>query len=768
MLTSTTQIREWLTARIAERSGVDPHAIDRFDSFFQVGFTSIDLVRLATRVREVWGRNIPFADLYRNATTAALAALLDGREPPSPPDDSGAVNVADPPPRSAHEGPASPGQEQLWFAERLQPGRSTYHVHVGLRMRGRLDVNALRAALTDVAGRHGALRTRFHEVDGRPCWTVRPVDETLPLDIVSVDVPEGQAREDDVHERAHVHARVPFGLEDGALIRADLMTFDPEDALLLVTQHHLVTDGWSVGIFGRDLIQAYCARAGGQAPDWRPLPLEHGDFIVREREWLQCEEAAQARAWWRERLAGLPPLELPFRRRVAGLPSDRGESRGFQLSASLTEELQALAAREGTTLFAVLFAAFAALLHRYSGADDFGVGIVTANRSASDRIDMIGFLANTVVLRCDMSGRPTFSAWLARASHAAMEALAHERLPFFELTRLVDGTRRGLNPLVETCFAFENVPLPEIDLPGLMCRPMLETPDAGVSGTAKFDLTLVIAPAREGLSAEFQFATDLFDGPAVEQMIGRFCALLAGAVRHPRSRLSQLPWLTAEERNTLVAWNTTGVPHAAEPCLHELIENAGGADAGGAGGRRRGSGVELRRAQSAREPAGAPVARARRRARRPCGPVHASAAGNGRGHAGRAQGGRRVRAARSELSARAAGLHPDTPRKRASFPASRGFGVGLRRAPREPAVHLQVERRQHEQREERGRRRAANHHDGQGSLDLRPMETEHQLSTPGWPRPACGHSRAGRLRGDPAGGPFGRRTRLARRAMGIP
>ena len=365
-------------------------------------------------------------------------------------------------------------------------------------MLGQIDVDALRAALVDVTRRHQALRMFFHEVDGRPFWTVRPAEETASLTVVPADAIEGEAREEDARHRAHAHARIPFDVDGGPLSRVDLVTFAPDDALLLLTQHHLVTDGWSIGVLARDLMRAYLMRAGGCAPEWTALPVEYGDLILREREWLESDPAEETRGWWRERLTGLRPLELPFRRRVAGVPGDAGDSRTFRIDAALTSELQAFAAREGTTPFATLFAVFAALLHRYSRQEDLGIGIVTANRPADDQSDTIGFLANTVVLRCDLSGDPSFSTWLARATVAATEAVERQRMPFFELTRLAENrAHQGLNPLVEACFAFENVPVPEVELPGLACRPMTETPDAGVRGTAKFDLVLVVAPAKK-------------------------------------------------------------------------------------------------------------------------------------------------------------------------------------------------------------------------------------------------------------------------------
>jgi len=542
----------------------------RFDSFFEAGCTSIGLLRLASRVREVFGQKIALAELFRNPTVAALAARLDGREPPPRP----AVEAVAQPKPAAQHGPASLGQEQLWFAERLRPNRSTYHVHIALRMVGQINVDALRAAVTDITRRHQAMRMFFHEVVGRPFWTVRPAEEIASLTVVRADGFAGEAREDEARRRAHAHARIPFDLDGGSLSRLDLVTFAPDDALLLLTQHHLVTDGWSIGVLARDLMRAYSARAGGCAPDWIALPVEYGDLILREREWLESDSAEQMRAWWRERLAGLPPLELPFRHLAAGLPDDVGDSRKFAIDAALTSEVQAFAAREGTTPFAALFAVFAVLLHRYSRLDDFGVGIATANRPVDDQSDTIGFLANTIVLRCDLSGDPSFSTWLARATNAVTETVERQRVPFFELTRLAESRRlQGLNPLVEACFVFENVPVPDVELPGLACRPMVETPDAGVRGRAKFDLVLVVAPAREGLTADLQFATDLFDAPFIERMIAHFTALIEAVVRSPGTRLSRLPLLTpSERRQVLVDWNANPATEASNSGVPELVE----------------------------------------------------------------------------------------------------------------------------------------------------------------------------------------------------
>jgi amino acid adenylation domain-containing protein len=565
---TTTEQR--LCVLVAEVLG--KQSIGRSDSFFEVGCTSIELVRLASRVREAFGKNVALAELFRSPTIAALAARLDGHEgPPRPATTTTGESQQTPPP--AQHGPASPVQEQLWFAERLRPGRSTYHVHIALRMLGRIDMDALRAAVADITRRHQALRMVFHEVDGHPFWTVRPLEEVALLTVVRAEGFEGESREEEARRRAHASARTTFEVDGGPLSRLELITFASDDALLLLTQHHLVTDGWSVGVLARDLMRAYRARAGGCAPEWAAVPVEYGDLILAEREWLESDSAEQMRAWWGERLAGLRPLELPFRRHGTGT-SDAGDSRAFRIGAELASELQTFVAREGTTVFAALFAAFAALLHRYSRMDDFGVGIVTANRPGEDRAETIGFLANTVVMRCDLSDDPSFSTWLARATDIMTETVERQRIPFSELTRLADSREhQGLNPLVEACFAFENVPVPEVELPGLICRPAMETPDAGVRETAKFDLVLVVAPAREGFAAEFQYATELFDGPMIERVIANFTALLEAAVQRPGASLSQLPLLTpSERRQVLVDWNANSETEAPQSTVADLVE----------------------------------------------------------------------------------------------------------------------------------------------------------------------------------------------------
>nr|AQW44894.1 non-ribosomal peptide synthetase [Corallococcus coralloides] len=467
--------------------------------------------------------------------------------------------------------PLSTGQERLWFLDRLLPGTPQYNVHLGLRVRGALDVPMLRRSLDEVARRHEVLRTSFPEVDGRPRQVIASPDSGAGLSIVELPGLSEQERETELLRRSDELSRQPFDLSRGPLLRVTLLVLGPDDFGLFFTQHHIITDGWSLGVFVREFSALYAAHARGLPSPLPPVSMQFADAALREQAWLRGDAAARERAYWKEKLAGLPQLQLPVDR-AAALQTYRGAILPFHLSAALSEELKELARREGCSLFMVLFAALAALLHRYSGQVDFGLGTVVANRGTVPP-DLIGFVANTLALRCDLSGDPTFTEWLARARTLVLEGMDHQELPFSEVVQAAGAPRDGgFNPLVRACFTLENIPAPSLDLPGTKWSFLRGAPDGSVEGTAKFDLALIMATAESGLAGMLEYSTELFDAATVARMVGHFQRVLEAIVARPAERLARLPLLTGEERHQLlVGWNDTALP-VPPVTLHELVE----------------------------------------------------------------------------------------------------------------------------------------------------------------------------------------------------
>ncbi|QSQ15457.1 non-ribosomal peptide synthetase [Myxococcus landrumensis] len=468
--------------------------------------------------------------------------------------------------------PLATGQERLWFLDRLLPDTAQYNVHLGLRVRGALDVQVLRRSLDEVVRRHEVLRTRFPEVDGSPRQVIEPSERGAELTVIERLGLSEQAREAELVRCSEELSRKPFDLSSGPLLRVTLVAVGPDDFGLFFTQHHIITDGWSLGVFIREFSTLYGAHARGQPSPLPPVSMQFAEAALREQSWLRGDAAARERAHWKGKLTGLPQLQLPVDRAVA-LQTYRGAVLPFHLSEALSADLKELARREGCSLFMVLFSALAALFHRYSGQVDFGLGTVVANRGTVPP-DLIGFVANTLALRCDLSGDPTFAQWLARARTVVLEGMDHQELPFSEVVQAAGAPRDGgFNPLVRACFTLENIPAPTLDLPGTQWSFLRGAPDGSVEGTAKFDLALIMATAERGLAGMLEYSTELFDARTVERMVGHFQVMLEAIVARPEERLSKLPLLTQEERNqVLVEWNDTAFPVPATT-LHGLVES---------------------------------------------------------------------------------------------------------------------------------------------------------------------------------------------------
>jgi amino acid adenylation domain-containing protein/non-ribosomal peptide synthase protein (TIGR01720 family) len=459
------------------------------------------------------------------------------------------------------------GQERLWFLDQLAPKSAAYHVQVALQLTGPLDKKTLEQSFRELIRRHEILRTTFPEKSGRPLQMVAP---DLPFEIPTIDIsPE---RHEEVEQIALAHGRRKFDLGVGPLIRAVLIKLAPEEHELLIAQHHIITDAWSTGIFASELAAIYTALSRGTQPLLQSPRVQYRDFALWQRKSVE-RDIENLRAYWTKRLEGLPPLELPTDRTRPRKRSHRGDLLSFEVSVPVTRSLKELSRQEDSTLFVTLFTAFAALLHRYSNQVDFGIATITAGREHAALKNQLGFFANTIVLRCDHSGNPTFRELMRRTKDVALDALDHRNLPFEEVVRSVGAQRdQGLNPLVEACFVFENAPVPDLRIPGMSWRPRLRMADGAVEGGA-FDLGISMMEADGRLLCSCGFSTDIFDRGTIERLAGHLNALLTGVVAAPKARLSELPLLAeVERRKILVEWNDTAKDFPSEKCIHELFE----------------------------------------------------------------------------------------------------------------------------------------------------------------------------------------------------
>ncbi|HEX2079665.1 MAG TPA: amino acid adenylation domain-containing protein, partial [Longimicrobium sp.] len=465
--------------------------------------------------------------------------------------------------------PLSFAQERLWFIDRLEPGSAVYNIPVAWRLGGALDEAALERALGEIVRRHEALRTVFAEADGSPVQVVAPFGGfALPVEDLSA-LSEAD-REAALRRRAGEEARRAFDLSAGPLFRAALLRLGAEDHVLLLSMHHIVSDGWSMGVLFRELSALYAAyREGGESP-LPELGVQYADYAVWQREQLAGEVLDRQLAYWRERLAGAPGLlELPTDHPRPPVQTYRGATVPVELSVELLERLQALGRREGATLYMVLLGAFQVLLSKYSGSEDIVVGSPIAGRTRGEVEELIGFFVNTLVLRTDLGGDPSFREVLGRAREATLGAYEHQELPFERLVAELQPERSlSHSPLFQVMFTLQNAGGGGGALPGLSVSGV----EAELA-SAKFDLSLMLTATAQGLRGGLTYSTDLFERSTVERMLGHLERVLEQVAADADVRLSQLELLGQAERAlVLEAWNRTAAEVPADRCIHELFE----------------------------------------------------------------------------------------------------------------------------------------------------------------------------------------------------
>jgi amino acid adenylation domain-containing protein len=459
-------------------------------------------------------------------------------------------------------------QQRLWFLDQLEPGSSAYNIPLAIRLSGSLNVAALKQSLVEIMRRHEILRTTFSTESEQPVQRTTPAAAfSLPESDLS-DIPEEQ-RETKAKELATEEASLPFDLAAGPLLRATLVQLDPEDHVLLLTMHHIVSDGWSLGILYRELSVLYEAYSKEDQSPLPELPIQYADFALWQKEWLQGGVLEKQLMFWKDHLNGVSPLELPTDRPRPSVQTFHGATHAIEFPKGLTESLQKLSRKEGATLFMTLLAAFQSLLHRYTGQEDIVVGTPIANRNRAEIEGLIGFFVNTLVMRTDTSGNPVFRELLKQVKKAALDAYAHQDLPFEKLVEELQPERdMSRNPLFQVMFALQNVPFTSLEMPGLTLDRMKID-----ERKAKFDLDVSLLETAEGMQGSFVYNTDLFDADTIERMAGHYQRILEGIVENPDLRVSELPLLTDAERHQLVVeWNDTKAFHHKGKCIHELFE----------------------------------------------------------------------------------------------------------------------------------------------------------------------------------------------------
>lgn len=465
--------------------------------------------------------------------------------------------------RSNDDLPLSFAQQRIWFLDQFAPGSSYYNVDNALRILFPLNVNALERSYNEVVRRHESLRTTFRSVRGKPIQVIAD-SLYLPMELRDLQQLPFEQRELEALRIATEEAKRPFDLEHGPLVRTMLVQLAPADYVLLLSMHHIISDGWSMNLFASEISKLYTAFCLGQPSPLVPLPLQYADFALWQRSFLQGDTLANQLDYWKKQLAGLELLQLPTDHVRPAVMSYRGARLPITIPDALYQKLNRYSQQEGVTLFMTMLAAFQTLLHRYTGQDDIAIGVPIANRNHPELETLIGFFVNTLVIRGDISGDPAFSQLLARVRNTALAAYAHEDFPFEKLVEEFD-TQRDLsrNPLFQVCFQLFNVN----DISETLFQPLTVA-----TGISKFDLRLDLLAGARRLTGFIEYSTDLFEPATIERMARHYLTLLQSIVANPELRISQLPLLDAgEQLQILVEWNATKSDYPLKS-LHEVFE----------------------------------------------------------------------------------------------------------------------------------------------------------------------------------------------------
>ncbi|MDB9432747.1 amino acid adenylation domain-containing protein, partial [Microcystis aeruginosa] len=461
--------------------------------------------------------------------------------------------------------PLSFAQARLWFLYQLEGATGTYNMTGALSLSGPLQVEALKQALGAIIQRHESLRTSFQSVDGVP---VQVIDPQPIWELTMVNL---AGKETEAEKLAYRESQTPFDLTKSPLLRVTLLKLQPEKHILLINMHHIISDGWSIGVFVRELSHLYRAFVAGKEATLPTLPIQYADFAVWQRQWLQGKVLGTQLEYWKQQLADAPPLlELPTDRPRPAIQTFQGKTERFWLDSKLTQELKALSQQSGCTLFMTLLAAFAVVLSRYSGQTDIVIGSAIANRNRREIEGLIGFFVNTLALRLDLSEKPSFAAFLKQVQAVTQDAYEHQDLPFEMLVEELQLERKlDRNPLVQVMFALQNAANETWNLPGLAIEEVSWELDS-----ARFDLEIHLSEVNDGIAGFCCYNIDLFDGSTIARLLEHFQNLLRAIIVNPQESVSLLPLLSEQEqKQLLVDWNQTKTDYPQEQCIHQLFES---------------------------------------------------------------------------------------------------------------------------------------------------------------------------------------------------
>jgi amino acid adenylation domain-containing protein/non-ribosomal peptide synthase protein (TIGR01720 family) len=508
---------------------LDVDRVGAEDNFFELGGDSILSIRVISRIRTAFGAEISTRAVFDTPTVAGLAAAIS--------EQSGAMI-----PTRPRDGvlPLSFAQQRLWFLHEFDPSSTEYVTPLAVRLCGQLDTDALSQALNALVARHESLRTTFSSVDGKGVQIVHPASD-VPLPIREVS---------DVDQELVSASRTPFDLTDGPLLRAQLLRIAPGEHVLALIMHHIVTDGWSGGVLMSDLAELYRAQLAGTVPDLPELPIQYADFA----SWQRDQDSSGQLDYWRQRLAGVAPVELPTDRPRPPVHTDNGDLLEFTLPQEIVDKLKSCTQQNNSTLFMALVAACQVLLQRWSGQDDIAIGTVSSGRERAELEQLVGFFVNTLVLRSTVDNSGTFARLLGDVRETVLQAFAHQDVPFEHVVDAVQPDRdTSRTPLFQVMVVLQNTPDEAVRLPGLTAEDV----DIPVV-TASFDVTMEFRE-EAGLHGLITYNTDLFDAATIRRLADHLVVLLNAVADNPDQRLAELPMLTPAEQQQLATWNDTSL-----------------------------------------------------------------------------------------------------------------------------------------------------------------------------------------------------------------
>ena len=543
----------WSNVLRVERVGVN-------DNFFELGGHSLLAAQVISRLRSELAIETPLRLLFEHPTLASLAAAVKNLNEQN----DRALPWSIQPFERNGTAPLSFTQQQFWLLDQAAPNRSAYNVRTAVRITGVLDVQKLQGVLETIVARHEVLRTNIVTTSDSPIQVIAP-PRAITLEVCDLGLLSACDRETEIERLHAVEAEMPFDLSDGPLLRFKLLKLSAAEHVLLITIHHIICDGWSIGLLHREIAALYTSC--GELPK---LPIQYADFAIWQRRRLQGEILERQLDYWKQKLADVPTtLDLPTDFPRAATQNMNGARHATKLPEALSNSLKELSQREGTTLFMTLLAAFQTLLFRYSKQEDIVVGSPVAGRTMIETENLIGAFVNTLVFRGDASGNPSFREFLARVRETVLGAFSHQDLPFEKLVEELNPERKiDRSPLFQVMFAMQNAPEPNLSVAGLKLTPLKLQ-----NASSKFDLSLDVEAEKDELRVSLEYNRNLFAPATIERMLEHFQNLLAAIVAEPAQHIAELPLLSDLERHRLlIEWNDTRVEFPGDTCLHQLFE----------------------------------------------------------------------------------------------------------------------------------------------------------------------------------------------------